>query len=150
LSALALVSIEPAISFAADIAPVSPTGGVFKMVLGLVVVLAVMAFITWLLKRMVPGVGNKQSIIKIVGGVSVGSRERVVVLAIADRLIVVGVASGQVSSLANLEVNTANLAEVLPPGSGEANVGAESFTDTFAVWLKQSTGKILEKKDSSK
>jgi flagellar protein FliO/FliZ len=80
----------------------------------------------------------------------VGSRERVVVLAIADRLIVVGVASGQVSSLANLEVNTANLAEVLPPGSGEANVGAESFTDTFAVWLKQSTGKILEKKDSSK
>ncbi|MEQ1766320.1 MAG: flagellar biosynthetic protein FliO [Methylotenera sp.] len=142
-----MLSLIPSLSFAAEVAPVSPTGGVLKMVIGLAVVLGVMALITWVLKRLVPGVGNKQSVVRIVGGVSVGSRERVMVLEIAGRWIVVGVASGQVSRLANLEANSSKIEEAIPTGRSMSNAGAEGFTDTFAVWLKKSTGKILEKKD---
>lgn len=142
-----VLSFIPTLSFAADAVPVSPTGGVLKMVVGLAVVLAVMALITWVLKRMVPGVGNKQSVIRVVGGLSVGSRERVMVLEVAGRWIVVGVAAGQVSRLANLEANAGQLEEVISTGRSMSNAGAEGFTDTFAVWLKKSTGKILEKKD---
>lgn len=136
---------------AADAIAVSPTGGVLKMALGLAIVLGVMAVITWVLKRMMPGVGNKQSIVRIVGGVSVGSRERVVVLEVAGRWIVVGVASGQVSRLANLEIGSASLAESNPASNvGANNIGPGDFTNTFAHWLKKSTGKILEKNNAYK
>ena len=145
---LVMLSLVPHLALAADtVTPVSPTGGVFKMLLGLAVVLAVMAGITWILKRMVPGVGNKQSVVRIVGGVSVGSRERVVVLEVAGRWIVVGVAAGQVSSLANLESGSANLTEVMPTGKSMPDSGPENFSNTFASWLLKSTGRILEKKD---
>ena len=93
-----VMMLSPNLVLAAIEAPVTPTGGVFKMVIGLAVVLAVMAVITWVLKRMLPGVGNKQSVIRIVGGVSVGSRERVVVLEVSGRWIVVGVASPKENS----------------------------------------------------
>jgi flagellar protein FliO/FliZ len=96
-------STLPWVAWAAD-AAISPTGGVLKMVMGLAVVLAVMALITWVLKRMMPGAGGQQSVVRIVGGVSVGSRERVVVVEVADRWIVVGVAPGQVNGIANLEI----------------------------------------------
>jgi flagellar protein FliO/FliZ len=144
---LAVFSLAPRLVLAADVVPVTQTGGVFKMVLGLAVVLAVMALITWGLKRMVPGVGHKQSVIRIVGGVSVGSRERVVVLEVAGRWILVGVAAGQVSRLANLEAGSAKLIETDPIDRGTLDTSSEGFTKTFAAWLTQSTGKILEKKD---
>ena len=145
---LVMLSLVPHLALAADtVTPVSPTGGVFKMLLGLAVVLAVMAGITWILKRMVPGVGSKQSVVRVVGGVSVGSRERVVVLEVAGRWIVVGVAAGQVSSLANLESGSANLTEVMPTGKSMQDSGPENFSNTFASWLLKSTGRILEKKD---
>ena len=137
----------PSIALAAEAVPVSPTGGVLKMVIGLAVVLAVMALITWILKRVVPGVGSKQSVVRIVGGVSVGSRERVVVLEVAGRWIVVGVAAGQVSSLANLESGASNLAENLPMGGNMTDSNNEGFSHTFAAWLLKSTGRILDKKD---
>ncbi|MDP1766894.1 MAG: flagellar biosynthetic protein FliO [Methylotenera sp.] len=138
----------PGFAKAADAVAVSPTGGVLKMALGLAVVLGVMAIITWVLKRMMPGAGNKQSVVRVVGGVSVGSRERVVVLEVAGRWIVVGVASGQVSHLANLEMGAASLAESMP--ASNIGIGPSDFTNTFAHWLKKSTGKILEKNDANK
>jgi flagellar protein FliO/FliZ len=141
---------SPSLAIAENVAPISPTGGVLKMIIGLVVVLAVMALITWLLKRMVPGVGSKQSVIKIVGGVSVGSRERVVVLEVSGRWIVVGVAAGQVSRLANLESGSMKISESIPTGRSMLESDAEGFTNTFATWLTKSTGKILDKKDLEK
>ena len=150
LALILAAELLPNAAIAASEAPISPTGGVFKMIIGLAVVLAVMAVITWVLKRMVPGVGNKQSVIRIVGGVSVGSRERVVVLEVSGRWIVVGVAAGQVSQLANLESGSAVLGETVLPSSSILDVGTAGFTNTFASWLTKSTGKILDKKELEK
>ena len=150
LTFVVAVMFAPSSALAANIASISPTGGVLRMIIGLAVVLAVMALITWVLKRMVPGVGNKQSVIRIVGGVSVGSRERVVVLEVSGRWIVVGVAAGQVSRLANLESGSLKLNETIPTGRSMLESGSEGFTNTFAAWLTKSTGKILDKKDLEK
>jgi flagellar protein FliO/FliZ len=137
----------PCSVWAAEATAMSPTGGVMKMALGLAIVLAVMALITWLLKRMMPSVANKQSILRVVGGVSVGSRERVVVLEVAGRWIVIGVAPGQISRLANLEV----AAMRDPEGNHVVNIQSDSdeggFSNTFAQWLSKSTANIFEKKD---
>ena len=150
LALILAVMLLPNLAIAANDVPISPTGGVFKMIIGLAVVLAVMAIITWVLKRMVPGVGNKQSVIRIVGGVSVGSRERVVVLEVSGRWIVVGVAAGQVSRIANLESGSTKLGETIPTGRSILDSGTEGFTNTFASWLTKSTGKMLDKKDLEK
>ncbi|MFZ3088208.1 MAG: flagellar biosynthetic protein FliO [Methylotenera sp.] len=137
---------------AADTAVVSPSGSILKMVLGLTVVLAVMALITWLLKRMLPGAGGQQSVVRIVGGVSVGSRERVVVVEVAGRWIVVGVAPGQVNGLANLEIGATQIAEnafgATSQLSPDMDVFTRSFAPSFAQWLKKSTAKLAEKTDA--
>ena len=135
---------------AADAVAISPSGGILKMVLGLVVVLAVMALITWVLKHFLPGVGNKQSVIRIVGGVNVGSRERVVVVEVAGRWIVVGVAPGQVNSIANLEIGAVQPEESTLSENSILSNSTNGFTETFAHWLNKSTGKMLEKKDVKK
>jgi len=151
--------ILPCYAFAADAATVSPSGGVMKMLLGLIIVLAVMALITWFLKRMMPGIGgNKQSVVRIVGGVSVGSRERVVVVEVAGRWIVVGVASGQVNGLANFDVGSMQLSENALVNNLDTNSQfdpnlknlTQSFVPSFAQWLKKSTSKFTEYKDAKK
>jgi len=141
-------STLPCAAWAAEATAVSPTGGILKMVMGLAVVLAVMALITWVLKRMMPGAGGQQSVVRIVGGVSVGSRERVVVVEVADRWIVVGVAPGQVNGIANLEIGAVQLAEHAAGASNLMNPNMTTFTQPFAQWLKKSTSKLTETKDA--
>lgn len=113
------------------------------MVLGLLFVLAVMAFVTWMLKRVMPGVGKQQSAVRIVGGVSVGSRERVVVLEVAGRWLVVGVAPGQVNAIANLDIGATEFAESSLE-THQFGVSAPTFTSSFAQLLKKSAGKFTE------
>ena len=137
----------PGAAWAADPAVISPSGGVLKMVLGLATVLAVMALITWLLKRMVPSVTNRQSLVRVVGGVSVGSRERVVLLEVAGRLLVVGVAPGRVTQLADLEMDAAQLAESALNASNPMASVTGNISNNFAQWLTKSTDSILKKND---
>lgn len=141
---LLVISFAPNFLWAADAVAASPTGGVLKMVLGLAVVLAVMALVTWVLKRMMPGVGSQQSLIRIVGGVSVGTRERVVVLEVAGRWLVVGVAPGQVNAIANLEVGSTQPSESTTDANGLANVNQQINTPAFAQWLKKSADKFKQ------
>ncbi len=143
-------------ALAAETVVASPSGGMLKMILGLVVVLAIMALITWVLKRFMPNIGSKnQSVVRVVGGVSVGSRERVVVVEVAGRWIVIGVASGQVNGLANLDAGSTQLSEVmlkteLSTSSLNLDNFTQSFVPSFAMWLKKSTAKLTETKDFEK
>jgi len=146
-----ILSLWASNTVAAEVVAISPSGGILKMVLGLAIVLAVMALLTWFLKRMMPGVGNKHSVVRIVGGVSVGSRERVVVLEVAGRWIVVGVAPGQVNRIANLEIGAAQLADSGLSENGALNQSSLNqnpgiFTEMLAQWLSKSAPKIQDKK----
>lgn len=123
----------------------STSGSLFKVFLGLAAVLLVMAAITWALKRIVPGAGGQQSVIKVVGGVSVGTRERVVVVEVAGRWLVVGVAAGQVNAIANLD-KAENFQEAIQNTSVNAGTGLQGFPQSlppqFSTWLKKSKDKL--------
>ncbi len=126
-SALAgLLFAAPAPALAQD--PASPlgAGSLLQVFFGLVLVLLLVGGAAWMLRRVggVPGFAN--SAIKLVGATSVGARERVVLLEVAGTWIVVGVAPGQVRSLATLPK-----AE-LPP----APLAAPA-TPAFAQWLQR-------------
>ncbi|QWD71798.1 flagellar biosynthetic protein FliO [Polynucleobacter sp. UB-Raua-W9] len=80
-------------------------GSPFRVILGLILVLGLIAGLAWAMKKLNHAKIGNQSVAKIVGGVSVGPRERVVVVEIGGNWVVVGVASGQVNSLANFKVS---------------------------------------------
>lgn len=82
----------------------SPTATLLRTMLGLVLVLIVMAFVAWFAKRITGRQGASQSVARIIGGVSVGSRERVVVVEVGNRWLVVGVAAGHLTAIANLGI----------------------------------------------
>jgi flagellar protein FliO/FliZ len=69
-------------------------------------VLIVLFALAWLLKRTKGKTLSRTSVARVVGGVALGARERVVVVEIASRWIVVGLSSGHMSALANLEAIT--------------------------------------------
>jgi flagellar protein FliO/FliZ len=133
-------------AWSADVAvQTSPTGGLLKMFLGLILVLGVMAGVAWLAKRMLPVVGHKQSTIQVVGSANVGTRERVVVLEVAGRWLVVGVAPGHVSAIANLEKSTVEDDFAVTDGLGVSNHPAASVATSFGKILKSTTSKFTEK-----
>lgn len=136
--------------FAADTVAASPSSGLLKMMFGLIIVLAVMAALAWLMKRMLPGAGGQQSVVRIVGGVSVGSRERVVVVQVADRWIVVGVAPGQVNGIANLDAGSVQISDMPLNDGTQLPPALSALTQPFAQWLKKSSDKFTEKTDVEK
>jgi flagellar protein FliO/FliZ len=125
----ALLALAPfGLAHAADATP-GGTGGMLQVSFGLIVVLGIMAGIAWLLKRYGVRGPAAGSVVKVVGGVNVGTRERVMVVEVGDQWIVVGVAPGRVNSLATLprqEIPAGQPQVALPP---------------FAAWLKQTIDK---------
>ena len=108
--------------------PASPmsTGNLLQVFGGLLLVLALVFGAAWALRRLghVPGLTNQA--IKLVGAASVGTRERVVLLEVAGTWILVGVAPGQVRSLATL-----------PKGELPAAQDSAPVSPSFASFLQR-------------
>lgn len=73
-----------------------------QMVFGLVIVLALLLGAMWLLKRINQPQGSLSGLMRVVAGVAVGPRERVVILELGNSWLVLGVAPGQVTTLAEI------------------------------------------------
>ena len=100
-----------------------------QVTLGLLVVLGLMAAAAWVLRRFNTAKGNNAAQIKIIGGVSVGNRERVMVVEIADQWIVVGVAPGRVNALATMAKQETTIVTDAAPSKN------------FSSWLAQTIEK---------
>jgi len=109
------------------IAPVS-FGGMLQILFGLGLVLAAVAGTAWLLRRFSPGQIGAGGALKVIGGVALGPKERLVLVEIGETWLVLGVAPGQVNTLHTVPKpeGGAFAVEALPGGS-----------NGFAVWLKQ-------------
>ena len=108
----------------------SSAGSLLQVIFGLIVVLGLLAGALWVLKRVGGGRLAGGSVVKIVGGVSVGNRERVMVVEVADQWIVIGVAPGQVSKLADM-----------PRQESQQGAAALPGASNFSAWLKQTIEK---------
>lgn len=102
------MAVEPAVS--ATIA--SPLASVLQMLFGLGIVLAAIAGMAWLLRRMAPGQVGTASGLRVVAAVAVGPKERVVLVDVGGQRLVLGVAPGQVSKL--MEMPQPETTEALP------------------------------------
>jgi flagellar protein FliO/FliZ len=80
------------------LAPASPMASMLQGLIGLAIVIGVIFVAAWLLKRIGPR-ARSGGIVRVVGGASVGPREKVVVVRFGHQTLLLGVAQGHVSLL---------------------------------------------------
>jgi flagellar protein FliO/FliZ len=104
--------------------PGVPGGAVLQMLFGLALVVGVLILGAYLLRRFNGGraFGNNGAL-RVVGGLILGPRERIVLLEVGETWLVVGVVPGQIKTL-----------HTLP--KGELPTGADA-ENRFGNWLKQ-------------
>ncbi len=116
---------------AASQAAVSPTTGLLQIFLGLIAVLALMAVAAWSFKKIGPAASGNKVPVKVVGGVSVGNRERIMVVEVADQWIVVGVTATQINTLSTM-----------PRQTGLADQQDDTQpVNQFSTWLRRTMDK---------
>ncbi|MFZ6849367.1 flagellar biosynthetic protein FliO [Undibacterium sp. RuRC25W] len=81
---------------------VSPGIGFLQIAGALLFVLLLMFAAAWLLKRIGPVASGNKILVKVVGGVSVGNRERVLVVEVDDQWLILGVTSNNISNLGSM------------------------------------------------
>jgi flagellar protein FliO/FliZ len=117
----------PATAPAAAPAPIS---NLFQVILALIVVLLIMFGCAWLLKNHGPRRLLARVPARVIGGVNLGGRERILVVEVADQWLVVGSTPTQINLLTTLPRQESIDDEPIP--------GKQ-----FSVWLKQ----VMEKRN---
>ncbi len=125
---------QPAAQAPATYQPPAAPGAVslLQTLFALCFVLALLAALAWLAKRYGPRAMGGNANLRVVGSLSLGGRERVLVVEVADQWIVVGAAPGRVNLLTTMPRQ-----EGVMPAPGAA-VGVPAG---FGDWLKQTLDK---------
>lgn len=115
--------------------PAVGSGSILQIMFSLLLVLAAIVLVGWLLKRMNVTHKGSGNLLKVIGGVAVGQRERVVLVEIEDTWLVIGVGPGQIRTL-----------HTLPKSSLSSEPALSAQPDIpFNMWLK----KIIEKRNAT-
>ena len=110
----------------------SATGGLLQTTFALLFVLALLVGGAWFVKRFGPkNFGGGNSAVKLVGSLSLGTRERILVVEVGDQWIVVGASPGRINQLATMP-RQENAGAAMPATLQTAN---------FADWFKQTIDK---------
>jgi len=97
---------------------------ILQMLLGLTLIIGLLFFGAFALRKLNGGRSFGQTgPLRIVGGLMIGPRERIVMIEVGDNWIVVGIVPGQIKTL-----------HTLPKGELPAS---QSGTKPFGQWLKQ-------------
>ncbi len=117
----------PSLAFASTAAPAPVFGGLVQVVLALILVIAAIAGSAWLMRRFGPTQMGQGSAMRIVGGLMVGQRERLVLVEVGDTWLIVGVAPGQVAAVHSMP----------RPLDAEHAAPQVSNPPPFGDWLKE-------------
>ena len=103
-----------------------------QLVFGLGGVLALLVGSLWLIKKLLIQRGEGAGLLRVVSGTAVGARERVVIVEIGSTWLVLGVAPGHISALA--EIPRQALPTTDPAANGASGRG-------FPDWLRDMSQK---------
>lgn len=111
---------------AETVPPVVSAGTYIQTGLALALIVALLMGAAWLARKFSGSKGFGQGSMKIVGGVALGPRERIVLLEVGDEWLVIGVVPGQIRTLHRL-------------AKGDTmtdNIPADLSEKPFAQWLQ--------------
>jgi flagellar protein FliO/FliZ len=107
-------------------------GDVLKVFFALIFVLLLIGVAAWFLRRMSLGNFASHGTLRLLASVSVGQRERVVLVQAGETQLLLGVAQGNVRTLHVFDK------PVMPDSN--TSVGAENFAERLATVLKRRNG----------
>lgn len=122
-----LALLLPLPAFAAEATPPGVSGGTYLQAgLALALIVGLLLGSTWLIRKISGGRGFGQGGMKMLGGIALGPRERIVLLEIGDEWLVIGIVPGQIRTLHRL-----------PKGSALPEAPDHAMPEKpFAQWLK--------------
>lgn len=112
-----------------------------KTAFALLLVVGVIVLCAWLIRRLAPGQAGAGQHLKVIASRAVGPKERVVIVALEDTWLVLGVGGGQVTKLDQRP------APATPPPPAADPVAPTSFAARFAQALKHNSRARLGGKD---
>lgn len=131
---LACLFLLPSLSFAVAAAetapaPVATTSflSLLQVLFGLGLVLAAIGGTAWLLRKFAPGQVAASGALRVVGGVAVGPKERVVLVDVGDTRLVLGIAPGHIATLHQMP----------RPADEPAPAAPELTAESFYLRLKE-------------
>lgn len=119
----------PVTAFAAEPVAAVSAGTYLQAGLALALIVAVLAGTAWMARKVSGGKGFGHGGMKVVGGVALGPRERIVLLEIGNEWLVVGIVPGQIRTLHRMEKGSLQPAD---QAAGEK---------PFAQWLNSVTAR---------
>src|SRR3989338_8442660 len=94
--------------------PAVSSGNIAQIIFSLLLVLAAIVLVAWMLKRMNMVQQGHGNLLKVLGAVPIGQRERIVLVEIKDTWLVVGVGPGQIRTLHSLQKTEGSATDLLP------------------------------------
>ncbi len=98
-------------------------GAVLQVATGLALVVVLIFAAAWAMKRFGRLQGTATDQLRLVGGIHLGQRERIVVVQAGDQRLVIGVAPGCIRTL--------HVLPAIESGEGDAGAGQGGFLDKF-------------------
>lgn len=129
-----VMAAEPVAAVAVPAVGSGVAGQLTQLVLGLLLVLGLIFFLAWLLRRVQQaGPAGKGQVIELIGSRALGPRDRLVLVQVGNEQILLGLTPGTISALHVLK-------EPVPVP------GTEQATPEFAQRLMELLGKDKDKK----
>ena len=132
-----LFCCSPAALAAAEPAGVD-VSSLVRLIVGLLAVIVAILVLAWLMRRMGSIGGHGGGQLRVLGGLAVGQRERVGLIQVGDKQLLIGVAPGRVQTLHVLEEPLAE--DGIGSGTRPAP-GGNSFAERLRRVMQQSEGK---------
>ena len=106
-SLFSVFSLQFSVSYAAEITrpayipppPAVSSGSIVQIIFSLLLVLAAIVLVAWMLRRMNVAQHGTGKLLKVLGAVPIGQRERIVLVEVNDTCLVVGIGPGQIRTL---------------------------------------------------
>ncbi|WP_423682075.1 flagellar biosynthetic protein FliO [Undibacterium sp. WLHG33] len=116
-------------TFAAETVTLTPGAGLLQISLALLFVLGLMFLVAWAFKRINPAISGNKIPMKVLAGLNLGNRERVMVIEVGDQWLVLGVTASNITNLATLPKQD-SLLQAIPTNS-----------NSFQGWLQRTIEK---------
>ena len=104
-------------------------GDFVQMLFGLLVVLGIIFAMAWLIRRMAHVPVRMQGALKVLTGISIGQRERIVLVQVGEQQLLIGVAPGQIRTLHVLTTPVSVNGESVP-------LSGQSFAERLQAMMK--------------
>lgn len=129
---------NPALSNPALSNPMS-SSYLLQLILGLVVVILCVVALAWFAKKMNKFHSSSDDSIKIISGISVGTREKIVLLQVGEEQLLVGVSPGNINKLHTLNSPIIN---------ANANPANKGFADKFKNIMADASASTINHKNN--